>query len=439
MIAQIKNILRDSFPYRRYKEIRASFAALIHRHPAKQLFVIGVTGTDGKTTTCNIIYHFLKSAGYKTVVIWTTGVQIDGKGIDGIEKMTSYDPMDLHNILRLAADYGCTHAVLEVSSHGLQQYRFKHIPFQVAVLTNITAEHLDYHRNIDQYAASKQKLFRILQDQGKKWVAILPLDDQYGKRWSQYMHFGTIIGYGFGGSANLNASMIKEHEQNTDFMVNYMGKSQHVNSPLVGRFNVQNVLAAFGAWLGAGLSLDNMIASLPTYQHSPGRQYHVALWWADRYIDFAHTPNGLETMLNYLSNIKNQWRLICLFGAPGLRDRAKRPEMGRVVHRLADVVIITDDDASSEDRRQIIRDILPGIPRQEGETFAVLPDRHLAIRYACLIARPGDKILLAGKGHEQVLLTNHGKLSRDEERVLREQWQIVRNQDNTLKEQSPIS
>lgn len=113
--------------------------------------------------------------------------------------------------------------------------------------------------------------------------------------------------------------------------------------------------------------------------------------------------------------------------------------MGRVVHRLADVVIITDDDASSEDRRQIIRDILPGIPRQEGETFAVLPDRHLAIRYACLIARPGDKILLAGKGHEQVLLTNHGKLSRDEERVLREQWQIVRNQDNTLKEQSPIS
>lgn len=428
MIATIKNILRDSFPYRRYKEIKATLAWIIHHHPAKKLFIVGITWTDGKTTTCNLVYHFLKSQWIKTVFIGTTGAEIDGKSIEGIEKMTSYDPMDLHNILEMAVKYGCTHAVLEVSSHGLEQYRFKNIPFHVAVLTNITAEHLDYHRNIDQYAASKQKLFRILQNQGKKWVAVLPLDDQYGKRRAQRMHFGTLIGYWFSSSANLQATMIREHEQSTSFTATYMGKPFPLESPLVGRFNVQNLLAAFGAGIWCGLSLEGMISSLSWYIHSPGRQTHVALGNADRYIDFAHTPNGLEVMLNYLNMIKKEGRVICLFGAPWLRDRVKRPEMWRVVDRLADIVIVTDDDASTEDRRQIIRDILPGIHRTEGEKFAILPDRRLAIRYACLIAQPGDKILLAGKWHEQVLLTNAGKVPRDEVRVLREERDQIQSE-----------
>lgn len=421
MIATIKNILRDSFPYRWYKEIKASFAARLHHFPANKLFTIGITWTDGKTTTCNLVYHFLKTKWIKTVFIWTTGAEINGEKIDGVEKMTSYDPMDLQNILEMAVKYGCTHAVLEVSSHGLEQYRFKSIPFQVAVLTNITAEHLDYHRNIDQYAASKQKLFRILQKQGKKGTAILPLDDQYGKRWSQRMHFGTLIPYGFSSSANLQATMIREHETNTTFTVTYMGKPYSVTSPLVGRFNVQNVLAAFGAGLGAWLSLDEMINSLSTYIHSPWRQTHINLWWADRYIDFAHTPNGLEVMLNYLNMIKEQGRVICLFGATWLRDRLKRPEMWRVAHRLSDVIILTDDDTYTEDRRQILRDILPWIEREEGERFAIIPNRRLALRYACAIAQPWDKILLAGKGHEQVILTNEGKESRDEAGVLQEE------------------
>lgn len=428
MIATIKNILRDSFPYRWYKEIRASFAAIIHKHPAKKLYIVGITWTDGKTTTCNIVYHFLRSQGIKTVFIWTTGAEIDGKPIEGIEKMTSYDPLDLHNILDMAVKYGCTHAVLEVSSHGLEQYRFKHIPFHVGVLTNITAEHLDYHRNLDQYAASKQKLFRILQNQGKRWVAVLPLDDQFGKRRSQRMHFGTSLTYWFSSSANLQATNIREHEEHTTFTVMYMGKPYQVESPLVGRFNVQNLLAAFAAGMGCDLSLETMIRVLPSYVHSKGRQSHLVLWETDRYIDFAHTPNGLEVMLDYLSMIKDTWRVICLFGAPWLRDRAKRPEMWRTVHRLADIVILTDDDADAEDRWQIIRDILPGIARQEGETFAIIPDRRLAIRYACHIAKPGDKILLAGKWHEQVLVTNFWKEPRDEERILLEEREKVHNE-----------
>jgi len=428
MIDTIKNILRDSFPYRRYKEIRATLAGIIHHHPAKKLFIVGITWTDGKTTSCNIVYHFLKSQWIKTVFIGTTGAEIDGNTIEGIEKMTSYDPMDLHNILEMAVKYWCTHAVLEVSSHGLEQYRFKNIPFHVAVLTNITAEHLDYHRNIDQYAASKQKLFRSLQNQGKKGIAILPTDDQYGKRRSQRMHFGTCIAYWFSSSANLQATMIREHETSTSCTITYLGRPYTVESPLVGRFNVQNLLGAIGAGLWCGIAMEDMIGSLSSYVHSPWRQTHIALGEADRYIDFAHTPNGLEVMLNYLTMIKGQWRVICLFWAPWCRDRAKRPEMGRVVDRLADIVIVTDDDASTEDRRQIINDILPGIHRAEGETFAILPERRLAIRYACLIAQPWDKILLAGIGHQQVMYTNAGRVERDEEKVLREERQYIQSQ-----------
>lgn len=432
MITFIKNVLRDSFPYRWYKELRAMAAAHLHHHPAKKLHIIGITGTDGKTTTCNLVYHFLKHAGIKTVFVWTNGAQIDGKDIQGIEKMTSYDPMDLHNILEVAVKYGCTHAVLETSSHGLSQYRFKGVPFAIAALTNITAEHLDYHRNMDEYAASKQKLFRLVQKQGKKSVAVLPLDDEYGKRRSHRMHFGKTITYGFWSSASLQAKMIREHTDHTTCTIMHVGQSFSVHSPLLGRFNVQNLLAAFGVGLWAGLSMEVMIDALSSYTHAAWRQHHLQLWWADRYIDFAHTPHGLEVMLNYLDSIKQDGRVICLFGAPWCRDRAKRPEMGRIVNRLADIVILTDDDADSESRRQIIRDVLPGISRKEWTTFAIIPERSLAIRYACLIAQPGDKILLAGKGHEQVLVTNHGKIPRDEVRVVHEQRDNVHPTTKTL-------
>lgn len=405
--------------------MKATLAAALHHHPGKKLFVIGITGTDGKTTTCHLVYHFLQHAGIKAVFAGTTGAKINNKEIEGIEKMTSYDPMDLQSLLDVAVKGWCTHAVLETSSHGLTQYRFKSIPFHVAVLTNITAEHLDYHKTIDQYAASKQKLFRELQKQGKKWTAVLPLDDAYGRRRSERMHFGTMYGFWFTSNAQFQGTHIREHINYTTFTLNYMGQSYTVQSPLLGRFNVQNVLAAFAAWHASGLSIETMIESLKSYVHAPGRQRHIELWWINRYIDYAHTPNGLEMMLSYLQSIKNEWRVICLFGAPGLRDRMKRPEMGKVVDRLSDIVILTDDDPSTEDRRQILSDILAGIPREEWPTFAILPERRHAIAHACLIAKPWDVVLFAGIGHQQCLYTNAGRIDRDEERVLREEWEKI--------------
>lgn len=408
--------------------MRARLAARMHHHPANRLFVVGVTGTDGKTTVCTLLYHFLQSSGYKTVFIGTTGAKINGHDVPWIEKMTSYDPMDLQSILELAVTSWCTHAVLETSSHGLQQYRFTGVHFDVWVLTNITAEHLDYHGNIDQYALTKQKLFRFVQDQGKKGTAILPLDDLYGRRWSQRMHFGNLTTYGLTPTANLQGTMIREQIDHTTFSINYGGRSYTISSPLLGRFNVQNMLAAIGAWLACNLPIEGMIGSLSTYQHAPGRQTHLSFGWIDRYIDFAHTPNGLEMMLSYLQTVNDWWRIICLFGAPGMRDRQKRPDMGKVVDTLADIVILTDDDAAEENRRQILADVKQWIKRAEGETFAIIPERRQAIAYLCLIAKPGDKVLLAGKGHEQVLVTNTGKIKRDEATILQEERQKTKKQ-----------
>lgn len=246
----VRSFLRETFPYRLYKELRAGYAAAIHRHPAKKLRIVGITGTDGKTTTCHLTAHFLQTCLGPTVLISTTGARINGHEVHGIEKMTSYDPLDLHHILHAAVEEGCQYAVIEASSHGLEQYRLKHIPFHVGVLTNITAEHLDYHKTIEQYATSKQKLFRYIQAQGKKGYAVLPMDDAYGRRRAQHMRFGKTISYGFSTGANMQATNIREHPDHTIFTAIRMGKSFEVDSPLLGRFNVQNVLAAFGAGLG---------------------------------------------------------------------------------------------------------------------------------------------------------------------------------------------
>ena len=169
--------------------------------------------------------------------------------------------------------------------------------------------------------------------------------------------------------------------------------------------------------------MEQIVASLPSYQQAPGRQVHLSMDHIDRYIDYAHTPNGLDVMLQYLHSIKGTGRLICLFGAPGLRDRYKRPDMARVVEALSDIMIITEDDSATENTWQIISDIVAGVQRKEGESLAIIPDRRLAIRYLCAIAQPGDVVLLAGKGHEKVLLTNAGKIPRSDETVLKEERQ----------------
>lgn len=199
---------------------------------------------------------------------------------------------------------------------------------------------------------------------------------------------------------------VRLHPTSTDLSFEAGGVPYDVTVPLLGKFNMLNISAAVSMVMGLGFEIPAILETLPTYKQAKGRQEHYEFGDIHRYIDFAHTPNGLQSVLDFLYGIKNNGRVLCVFGAPGERDTYKRPEMGKVVQSLADVIIVTDDDAAGENRRNILRQIDDGITRQEGDGYYLIPNRRHAIAFAVQLAKPGDVVLLAGKGHETVLVTN---------------------------------
>lgn len=229
------NYLRETGLYRLWKLGKARLAVMLYGDPSRDMVVIGVTGTDGKTTTCRMLHHVLQSFGKKTIVIGTTGVKIGDTEIEGIVKMTSYDPMDLQRLLARARDEGCTHAVLEVSSHGLVQERFLGISFTAAALTNITPEHLDYHKTMAAYAEAKKKLFRLVEQNvhALHTIAVLPLDNTYARQWMEQIHVDRMIDYSAVSDATLCAHNIQEHLTHTTATIEMMGKSYQLELPLV--------------------------------------------------------------------------------------------------------------------------------------------------------------------------------------------------------------
>lgn len=421
----VRAFLRDTIIYRWYKELRGKYAAYACGYPSRDMTVIGVTWTDWKTTTCNIIYHILQTLYGNAMFIGTTGVKINGEVLDWKVKMTSYDPIDLHKYLLTWKVNGTKYAVLEVSSHALDQHRFKNVEFSAAVLTNISHEHIDYHRSFDRYATTKQKLFRQLQRSWKDSVAALPQDDTLWKKWAERMDFRVKVTFWFNKWSTIKATAVKLFADRTECEIAYHGKVYHVVFPLLWRFNVLNVLAALSVVVWLGVQLDDAIGTLQTFVQEPWRQEHYYMNGVHWYIDFAHTPMGLEVMLEYLQTIKDEWRVICLFWAPGKRDKSKRPLMWKVVERMADIMIVTDDDADSENRREIIWDVVRDIKKEEGDDYYIIPNRRDAITFLTKIALPWDIVLLAGKWHEKVMVTNFGKVPWSDKGVLFESLGVV--------------
>jgi UDP-N-acetylmuramoyl-L-alanyl-D-glutamate--2,6-diaminopimelate ligase len=226
--------------------------------------------------------------------------------------MTSYDPMDLQKLLATAYDAGCRYAVLEVSSHAMDQERFTGINFDIAALTNITADHLDRHKTVDEYAKSKQKLFHVLA-QNRRGVAILPKDDSYGKKWFETMSFGKKIDYAVDTTASLSASNCILDRDGSHAKISYLSTDSYLDTSLVGTYNIANILAATGILVSLDQSLDDIMSVLHDYKQEPGRQEKYEHLGCDWYVDFAHTVNGLRVTLEYLSSIKKEGRLICVF------------------------------------------------------------------------------------------------------------------------------
>lgn len=403
-------------PYIRVADARlalATLAAALYDFPSSAMRLIGVTGTDGKTTTTNLIYHILRSAGWQAGMISTIGAKIGDADLDTGLHVTTPDAPDVQRYLAQMHAAGCQIAVLETTSHGLHQGRVAAVDFDVAVVTNVTHEHLDYHGSWDAYLEAKATLFRSLAGSARKLrsdgspqpkVAVLNADDASYERL-RALPADLQLSYGVETSpADLHASQITYLPDRTTFAVQTPAGAATVDLPLAGPFNVSNCLAAIGAGLAVGLPLDQIIAAVATIPGVDGRMERIDCGQDfTAIVDFAHTPVSLQRALEAVRPM-TAGRVIAVFGSAGLRDVQKRYLMAETSVRLADLTVLTAEDPRTESLDTILAQMAEGAQRAggvEGRDFVRIADRNAAVLYAVSLARPGEVVVVCGKGHEQ--------------------------------------
>ena len=380
------------------RDTRAALAAAAANwfgHPAEQMTMVGVTGTNGKTTTTSLIKTMLERTLPRAKVgLIGTNRNLIGK-LELPASRTTPDAYELQALLRVMADTGCTHVVMEVSSHALVLHRTDGIRFAAGVFTNLTQDHLDFHRTMEEYRAAKGLLFRQTD------LAILNLDDEAGRHYRGTVSCPVFTYSENKDSAHLTAKNIRLFPDFVEFEAVTQGELCRIHLPIPGGFTIYNALGAISCGLALGLKLEKIAAALRCVEGVKGRVEVVPTPTAYTVlIDYAHTPNALENILLTAREF-TAGRLICLFGCGGDRDRTKRPMMGGIAADLADLSIVTSDNPRTEAPEDIIADILAGMPRNMGEgALHVEPDRRAAIRYALSVAETGDVVVLAGKGHE---------------------------------------
>lgn len=405
----------------------AEASAAFFGHPESRLKVSAVTGTNGKTTTAFLLEQMLSSAGRKCLLIGTIETRIAGKIIPS--EHTTPEARDLYALFAEAVEAGCTEVVMEMSSHALEQERVWGIPVDVAIFTNLTQDHLDYHGTMDAYASAKLKLFQGVGAPPPR-VSITNQDDPLGNSfWEKSL---AEIRWSYGVcergdcAADLCASSLELRPDGTRFTLRAPGGERTLASPLVGRVNIYNLLAALGAAIARGLTPAEASEAVKLLKQVPGRFEVVRGSAASGFtvaVDYAHTDDALTNLLSLARNLvgPHGGRVITLFGCGGDRDRTKRPKMGRAAGAASDLVVLTSDNPRSEDPMDIINEVLPGV-RETHTTFIVEPDRRAAIEIALRAAKPGDIVLLAGKGHEKEQIFADGPVPFDDvaeaERIL---------------------
>lgn len=379
----------------------ADLSSAIYGFPAGKMSIVGVTGTNGKTTTTNLITSILEESGYKTGLIGTIHNRIGNETIP-VHHTTPEAP-DLQKLFVSFLEKGARYAVMEVSSHALDLYRVRGTEFDVAVFTNLTQDHLDFHGNMEKYLAAKGKLFASLNKKGTKQrrkFAVINADDPYAEALAE-MTTAAVITYGIKKQADVRALNVKVEAKGVSFTLKYTDKEIPVLLKLTGIFNVYNCLAAISVGLVEGISIEKIINTLEKVEGIPGRFEKVDEGQDFTVIvDYSHTPDSLENCLKTAREFA-AGRIITVFGCGGDRDRTKRPIMGEVSARLSDFTILTSDNPRSEEPKSIINDIIPGVSKIVGkDKYLELVDRKEAIYKAVNLARPGDVVIIAGKGHE---------------------------------------
>jgi len=388
-------------------------AAGWYGHPARSLTMIGITGTNGKTTISYLLEHLLSHAGHRVGVISTVNYRFAGMELPASH--TTPGPEKLHALLRRMVDAGTTCCVMEVSSHALVQERVYGIPFSVVAFTNLSHEHLDYHREMEDYFQAKKLLFSGL---NARVFKVINADDSWGRRLLAEVE-APKISYGLQAGDEFRAEKLELSSRGTTFMIETAKKSWMCHSPLIGRFNVANVLAAFAVARHLGVEMESLLAEITHFQPVPGRLQRVPNQRKIHiFVDYAHTPDALEKVLAALRECAGSGRLLTMFGCGGDRDRKKRPEMGRIAQCYSDLVVVTSDNPRHEDPEGIIADILAGMTASSA--VIVEQDRRRAIAAVIAAGRPGDLILLAGKGHESYQQVGDEKFPFDDVRVVEE-------------------
>ena len=404
----------DGTPYVKVSDCRYALALAsrnFYGNPAARMKVVGFTGTSGKTSSTYILKHVLETElNAKVGLIGTNGNMIGERLLH--TEHTTPESLELHQLFKQMADEGCTHVVMEVSSHSLELRRVAGIDYDVAVFTNLSQDHLDLHGTMDAYAAAKKKLFSQCKT---GWVNI---DDERGA----FMMEGErcpMLRYSARQDAELRASDISLSASGVSFAASYHGESVPVKLAIPGMFSVYNALGVMAACLSLGMSLKATADGISSAKGVKGRMEPVPTDGDySVIIDYSHKPDALEKALKALRPV-TRGRLIVLFGCGGDRDRGKRPIMGRVAAENADLVIVTSDNPRTEEPMDIIKEILPGLENSQ-KPYKMICDRPEAICWAIDNARSGDVILLAGKGHEDYQIIGHEKHHMDEREIVRD-------------------
>jgi UDP-N-acetylmuramoyl-L-alanyl-D-glutamate--2,6-diaminopimelate ligase len=387
----------------------ARAAANFYRHPADGLQLIGVTGTNGKTTTTFLVDSILREAGFKTGLIGTTEHRTPKRTRAAAN--TTPESLDLQEMFAEIRDSGGTHAVLEASSHALAMERLWGCHFGVAIFMNLTRDHMDYHKTFDDYFAAKKILFEGT-GSGAPGVGVINVDDPYGARLTGLAR--RTLTYGLKGAPEVTARKFALSFDGLEFTASTPIGNVEVRSPLVGRFNVYNILAAIGAGIGLNIAKTKIETGIAKLQSVPGRFQRIDEGQPFLVIvDYAHTDDALRNLITTARELGPSARIITLFGAGGDRDRSKRPLMGEAAGSLSDLVVLTSDNPRGEDPLRIINDVLVGLQKSNVK-YRVEPDRELAIANALDEAQPGDIVLLAGKGHETYQVLRDGTVEFDD-------------------------
>jgi UDP-N-acetylmuramyl-tripeptide synthetase len=406
----------------------AQLADVFYKHPSAGLMVIGITGTNGKTTTSYLIENILQAAGFSVGVIGTINYRYGGNVFDN--PVTTPESLDLQRMLHEMRCAGVTHVVMEVSSHALDLYRVHRCRFDLAVFTNFTQDHLDYHKDMEHYWACKRKLFMELLPASKGKTnhrAVLNVAVPKGLELAREINF-PFLSCGEGMGNDLNAITAQFDLNGISARISSPQGDLDIFSPLVGRHNLENIINAMGVGIALEIPSETIVTGIESLENVPGRLERVPN--ARRrfvYVDYAHTPDALENSLLALRALTAD-RIICVFGCGGDRDRDKRPKMGAIAGRLSDLMVVTSDNPRTEPPFEIIEEIVAGMAITcdyqydlddlthgfQAKGYVVVDDRREAIELAVMVSRPGDTILIAGKGHEPYQLVGRQKFPFDD-------------------------